>query len=854
MKEYESLKRIGVEEPRCYYIPFKEGDKVTYTHGIIARNGSSEFISLDGEWDFKCLSSPEEFDLNAKSDKKISVPSCVQMLGYSQIQYLNSQYPFPFDPPHVPAQNPCWHYRRKVNIGKSGGERYYLDFEGVDSAFYLYINGKFKGYSQISHSTSEFDITDLTVNGENTVDVLVLKWCASSYLECQDKFRLSGIFRSVYLLKRPQNHIVDYKIETRINGDNGTLIFKNIRGAGVILDFNGKTAYCAEDSTVCLDVDDVEKWTAETPRLYDLKISCGGEVIYEKVGFINAEITDGIFTVNGQAVKLKGVNRHEFNPRTGATVTLDDIAEDLRLIKSLNCNAIRTSHYPNVPEFYLMCDYMGVYVMDEADLETHGAAQIYGGYDENLWREFADDEFWTDGIYDRHRTLVERDKNRPSVIIWSLGNESSFGKAFLKGAKYIKEHDGRLVHYEGLQHGDGKYYYTDLVDVVSVMYPAYDFVEKQYLPDKKEKRPLVFCEYSHAMGNSNGDLADYWRLIYREPRLMGGFVWEWADHAVLTEKGYLYGGDFGESEHDGNFCVDGLVTPDRKLKSGALEMKAVYGGKVTPSNTIPLNADKKPYGKKISFTVDRLTGDINVYVGGETLLKSPIRLNVMRAYTDNDARGAAMPEWQKCGFDRCKPEVYEYSDIGGTVKSAGKMQANCVKPPLSFAVEASAKDSTLVLKLCYKLADHVKSFPKIGFAFAADGGYGKFIYHGYGPYESYKDKMLSSEYGEYTSSAEENFCHYIKPQETGSHFGSTFLDIKNLVKVTADRPFSFSVLPYSTQELLIKKHDFELVKDGNVHVCIDCDMRGVGSNSCGPELKKEYETAREGEITFSLLF
>ncbi|MDE6585315.1 MAG: hypothetical protein K2K80_01370, partial [Clostridia bacterium] len=655
MKEYESLKRIGVEEPRCYYIPFKEGDKLEYKHGIILRSGSSAFLSLDGEWDFGCLNCVEEFDVSQKLENKIPVPSCVQLHGYSQIQYINSRYPFPFDPPYVPAANPCWHYRRTFTLDKRDTEKYYINFEGVDSAFYLYINGKFKGYSQISHATSEFDITDLVTDGENTVDVLVLKWCASSYLECQDKFRLSGIFRSVYILKRPDKHITDYKITVGFDGKSGVLNFSNLKGAGATLRINGKTAFCGEGATVSISVDNVKEWTAENPYLYNLDIIAEGEIIYEKVGFIKPEIQDGIFKINGRAVKLKGVNRHEFNPRTGATVTLDDIAEDLRLIKSLNCNAIRTSHYPNVPEFYQLCDYFGLYVMDEADVETHGAAEYTGAYDRKLWTEFANDEFWSEGIYDRHRTLVERDKNRPSVIIWSLGNESSFGKSFLKGVRYIREHDTRPVHYEGLHHGDKKYYYTELVDMISVMYPPYDWVEKTYLTDEKEKRPLVFCEYSHAMGNSNGDLADYWRLINREPRLMGAFVWEWADHAILTEKGFLYGGDFGETEHDGNFCADGLVTPDRKIKSGALEMKAVYGGKIEPSKPAKLKADITPYGKQISFSVDKRTGDISVYSnGGAPLLSSPITLNVMRAYTDNDNMGSARRAWEFCGIDKCR--------------------------------------------------------------------------------------------------------------------------------------------------------------------------------------------------------
>lgn len=854
MKEFNLLERVGVEEPRSYFIPFAESDAPKYEFGIISRNSSSEFIPLDGEWQIGSTSLSSEFEVGEKLTGTIPVPSCVQMHGFDKIQYINSRYPFPFDPPRVPKDTPCWHYRRIFGLDKRDGEKYYLNFEGVDSAFYLYVNGNYKGYSQISHSTSEFDITELVFDGVNVIDVFVLKWCASSYLECQDKFRFSGIFRSVYVLKRPERHLKDYKITAYPENGRGVLVFQNLGGADAVLNFAGKRAECREGETVTLRIDNATEWTAEHPVLYALEITAAGEVIYEQVGFVKSETVDGIFRINGKAVKLKGVNRHEFSPYTAATVSVKDTAEDLRLIKSLNCNAVRTSHYPDIPQFYQLCDVLGLYVLNEADVETHGAASVRGDYEERLWRGFADDMFWSEGIFDRHRTLVERDKNRPCVIMWSLGNESCFGKAFIKGAEYVKARGGRPVHYEGLQHAGEEYYYSGLVDTVSVMYPPYDWIEKQYLTDGRERRPLVICEYSHAMGNSCGDLADYWRIIYNEPRVAGAFVWEWCDHAIYTEKGWLYGGDFGEDEHDGNFCVDGLVTPDRRLKSAALEMKAVYGGKLCDKPYSPLKADLTPYGRRVGFSVDTDTAEISVLSGGLPLFESPLKLNVLRAYTDNDAKGAAKFLWTKCGLDKCRPAVLDYHSEGDCANLSGKMYVNSIEAPLEFSLSVKSCGNSLDVKLSYKAAEHITSLPRIGFEFAVDKKYSDFIYHGFGPNEAYCDKRLSSDYGEYYSNAEHNYFPYIMPQETGSHCDTTFLDIKGLVKITADKKFSFSVLPFSTRELLKKEHCTELERDGKVYVCIDCGMRGTGSNSCGPELKKEYEIAMSDEINFKLLF
>lgn len=856
MKEYQKFDRIGTTPHRSYYIPFAPGDVVRNKYGFIDRTSSSRFMLLDGVWQIRQLDHVEDFDVNEKLGEAIPVPSCVQMHGYDHIQYLNTRYPFPVMFPHLPYENPCWHYRRTFNLKKQAGERYYLNFEGVDSAFYLYINGTFKGYSQISHATSEFDITDIAVNGENTIDVLVLKWCISTYLECQDKFRFSGIFRSVYMLTRPEEHITDYKIETNINGTDGILTFINESSIDIELSLEGETVVAKANDRVLMTVANAKLWTAETPNLYTLIITANGEKIIENVGFREITIDGKVFKVNGVPVKLKGVNRHDFHCDTAATVSLDELAKDVHLMKELNVNAVRTSHYPNSPEFYIICDTFGLYVMDEADLEMHGACTRDGRYDTELWMEYAENEFFAPGITDRHIALVERDKNRPSVIIWSLGNESSFGKAFFDGAKYIKNRDNtRPIHYEGLQNADPKYYYTDMVDMVSMMYPSFDTIREKVLNNPEESRPFVMCEYTHAMGNSCGDIAEYWDMIYNNEQMMGAFVWEWADHGIKTDSGFLYGGDFEEMEHDGNFCADGLLTPDRKLKSAALEMMAVYGGK-TKSDMCEVDVPVSTYkfSSAIAIEVDEHTAEItSIKADGSEVLRTPIHFNITR-YTDNDRD--IIPHWiGRCHLNSCKPHIFSCEKTENSYKFKGVLAANCLMPAAEFEIIYVVTGNVLTATISYKLADYIESFPRFGIEFGVDKAHGNFSYVGYGPTESYNDKHVACEYGYYVSSAEENYDRdYIRPQESGSHYACKYLAVKDLFKVTADKPFSCSVNPFTTEQLCETRHSFELKENDFVNVCIDLAMRGVGSHSCGPVLPKQFEIPKEGSNTFRFVF
>ena len=856
MKEYEGFERIGTTPHRSYYIPFAENDVIKTKHGIQDRVSSSRFTSLDGAWQIKMHSHVEDFVLDETLEDSIPVPACVQMHGYDHIQYLNTRYPFPVMLPHIPYENPCWHYRRSFDLVKRDGEKYYLNFEGVDSAFYLYVNGIFKGYSQISHATSEFDVTDLVKNGENTIDVLVLKWCISTYLECQDKFRFSGIYRNVYLLTRPENHITDYKIETKLLDVGGILYFTNESLIDVKIVFDGKIEAVASGEKVEMVCLSVERWTAESPTLYTLEIYANGEKIEEKIGFREVSIDGKVFKINGDPVKLKGVNRHDFNCETAATVSLDDLLKDVRLMKELNVNAVRTSHYPNSPEFYLLCDMIGLYVMDEADLEMHGACTRDGRYDIPLWEEYAENTFFAPGITDRHTALVERDKNRTCVIIWSLGNESSFGEAFIEGAKYIKDRDKtRPIHYQGLQYADPKYYYHELIDMASMMYPSFQVIREKVLDNPEENRPFVLCEYTHAMGNSCGDIAEYWDMIYNNEQLMGAFVWEWADHAIKTEKGFLYGGDFGEAEHDGNFCVDGLLAPDRQLKSGALEMKAVYSGKTTSDiRDVDIPASSRKPSSAIKIEVDEHTGEItSIKADGNEILRTSLHFNITR-YTDNDRN--LISHWiGRCHLSACKPYIFACESSEDHYKFTGALAANCLMPAVEFTLEYTVVANELTVFVSYKLADYVQSFPRFGFEFGIDKERSSFSYVGFGPMESYVDKRAACEYGYYESTAQENYeMKYIRPQESGSHHACRYMAIRDLFEMTAEKPFSCSVNPYTTKQLRETLHNFELKENDFVNVCVDLAMRGVGSHSCGPALPEKHEIPREGSNTFKLTF
>ncbi len=574
---YTQTQSINTEFARSYYVPFSESDKQSYD-----REDSGRFTSLNGTWIITAYDSildvPDDF-CSTDGEKDIPVPSCVQYFGYDFFQYTNTRYPFPFDPPHIPSKNPAYRYSRYFEHKKTD-EKTYIIFEGVDSAFYLYVNGKEVGYSQISHRISEFDITEYLKDGKNKLDVLVLKWNKGSYLEDQDKWRFTGIFRDVYLLSRPQKHITDYKIDTDIQGDDGIVTVTNKSDVEMTIEFNGEAKQVQPKVKATFTVKHAKLWSAETPYLYDMKLSANGEVIYNRVGIRTSEVKDGIYLFNGKPIKFYGVNRHDFHPEKGYAVSKEDMRRDVELMKSLNVNAVRTSHYPSSPLFYELCDEYGLYVMSEADVESHGSVNCEGDYDVQLHKLIADNKDFEKNTVERNVCNVEEHKNFACVVMWSLGNESGWGSNLKKALNKVKELDSRPIQYENIypdMMGEQEYYGGSGLQTVSKMYPSVEWMKNKYPNDEKEKRPLVLCEYAHAMGVGPGGLKEYWELFESSDRLMGGFIWEWADHGVrYGMDGLRYGGDFGEYMHDGNFCVDGIVSPDRKIKAGTKQMKYYY--------------------------------------------------------------------------------------------------------------------------------------------------------------------------------------------------------------------------------------------------------------------------------------
>ena len=634
-KYYEDISLFDVhsEAKRAYYIPFSKEQDPNWED----RRETDRFFLLNGQWKFhyydsiyECKDAFYEEGYAADHFDTIPVPSNWQMLGYDQAQYTNTRYPFPFDPPYVPYENPCGAYIKEFIYEKpTDTQTYHLNFEGVDSCFYVWLNGAFIGYHQVSHSPAEYDITEQLRQGENVLAVLVLKWCDGSYLEDQDKFRSSGIFRDVYILARPAGYIRDYFVKTSLEEDYRkaqiSIDLERYHLAEevsyVLYDAGGKEVIsgqsCASLSSAETSMDamasSIEKdmgeekmssisriqfsidhpilWNAEQPYLYTLYLITSQEVIREHIGLREIHVKDAVVYLNGKKLRFRGINRHDSDPYVGSAVTKEHIYKDLLLMKRHNFNAIRTSHYPNAPEFYEMCDKYGFYVIDEADIEAHGVVDLYNV---NIFEEggehpfppfISDNKDWIPAITDRVQKAVIRDKNRPCVLVWSMGNESGYGVTFEAALAWTKSYDSsRLTHYEGSLHRprnpqNGFNDYSN-IDLRSRMYASIPEMHA-YLQNHPDK-PFIQCEYIHAMGNGPGDVEDYYKLEEMYDAYVGGFVWEWCDHGIYigdTPDGkpkFLYGGDSGEYPHDGNFCMDGIVKPDRGVTTGLLEYKNVH--------------------------------------------------------------------------------------------------------------------------------------------------------------------------------------------------------------------------------------------------------------------------------------
>ena len=587
-------------KPHATLIPFNSKQKAF----TCKKENSSRFKSLNGNWKFNWVKKPDDRPLKFQNDDfdvskwdNIKVPGSWQLMGYGQPIYTNIKHPFLYPNPPFPPKNnnPVGSYKRNFNLPLNWNKNTtIIHFDGVKSAFFLWINGEKVGYSQGSMTPAEFDITKYLKTGKNSISVQVFRWSDASFIEDQDFWRLSGIYRDVYLMNIPDTHIRHFKVDASLSDDlkHGNLSvvshLKNYSETGKevllkvqCLDINSKEILASFSKDVFLSghkeisidssvqIFNINPWSAEIPNLYLLVLSLtdmsnsSTEFISSKIGFRNIEIKYGQMLINNKPIIIKGVNRHEHDPIMGRTVNENSMIKDIKLMKKFNINAVRTSHYPNHPRWYELCDEYGIYVMDEANIESHF-----------FWSKFTKDPKWENAFLDRAKRMVYRDINHPSIIIWSLGNEAGYGPNHQKMANWIRKYDDtRLIHYEGREPG-----YTPVAnhfDIISNMYPSIDLMKK--LHNENPNRPVILCEYSHAMGNSNGNLFKYWDNIYAYPRMQGGYVWDWVDQGILKQKNnqdfYAYGGDFEEAIHDSNFCINGLVSPDRKPHPALYELK-----------------------------------------------------------------------------------------------------------------------------------------------------------------------------------------------------------------------------------------------------------------------------------------
>ncbi len=968
-------------------------------------------LDLGGKWKFNWTKTPDEqprdFFLPGFDDAgwdEIDVPGDWEFHGYGTPIYSSSGYTFKIDPPYVMGtpretytaydeRNPTGCYRRDFTVpGEWRGKEVYIHFGSVSSAFYVWVNGERVGYSQGAMEPAEFRLTPFLRDGGNQISLEVFKYSDGTYLEDQDMWRVAGIHRDVYLYATPRIRIADFGVRTILDDDyeNARLVVDpklsvvpGQRGEGYrveaeLLDADGKavldSALWADAAEILnldhkakvmnernpqrgypkwgwmeADVRSPEKWTAETPYLYTLKLSLvdpDGNVIERadtKVGFRRLEIRDGMFLVNGKQVRLRGVNRHEMDPRLGKVMTEERMMKDIRNLKQCNINAVRTCHYPNDPRWYDICDEYGMYVLDETDLEEHG-----------LRGTLASDPSWGAAFLDRAQRLVIRDRNHPCVIIWSLGNESGWGVNFAANGAWIHEYDPtRFVHYEGAQGEMGNDPAT--VDIISRFYPR---VMEEYLnpgvadanmerPENARwerlvelaenkangNRPVLTSEYAHAMGNALGNFREYWDEIYGHQRLLGGFIWEWADEGIYKDLPdgrtmVAYGGDFGDRPNLGAFCIKGIVDSEGNPTPKYHEVKAVYapvrlsldGGRI---GVTPLDAHFQMDGCVLEYSLTengkvasagvvedmqlpalKYDGDADVRLNvslklgedapwagaGHEVARQQFTLNdrlatafragglkegkadreaaegwfrmvsphFFRAPTDND-RGFGnwiAKDWATQGLDsaevvtRSPMESTENDD--GTVTVRVSTESMCLEGSIRADYEYTMDaDGNVDFLATYIPTGQLPTLPCLGSTFTLPRETTHLRWYGMGPLDNYPDRLEAASIGMWQGTVDGQYVHYPRPQDSGGHELVAYLAIGDETgdawEITAQdgKPFSFSLLPYSTGQLYGAAHDCELEKEDFVFLNIDAAVMGLGNSSCGPGVLAKYAIPQE---------
>lgn len=982
-------------KPRAYFVPFKDMESCKNTTYLNERYSSNMLNVLNGDWDFvfynKVGDMPLEIDTDEMVFDTVKVPGCWQFQGYEKPFYINTRYMFDMDTmPLVPADtgyygknfatdngesrvevfNSVGLYRKKFSMKKSA--KNILSFLGVSSCLQLYVNGFYIGYAEGSHNTHEFNITSYLNedDSDNELVVLVYKWCNGTYLECQDMFRNNGIFRDVYITSYSDSYIWDYKYAA-VRGKGIKYILKvdveSVKAQDESIDcslyYKDEFIGSASGDKVEIAIDDPKLWSAEIPELYTLYIQLKKgdeciECIRQEVGLRHIEITDNIFYLNDKPIKIKGVNHHDTHESNGYVMTVDELMKDVLLMKELNVNAVRTSHYPPDPILLKIANHEGLYMIDEADIETHGC---YGTKTLRLPNLISNDKKWKHHFWDRVYRMYMRDKNNASVIMWSLGNESGGWKNQDYCYSKLKKLDSTPIHYEGVCRTRRFNY-----DVISQMYASTEFYDK-YVADKAPKKfykaPYFQCEFAHAMGVGPGSLDVYVDRFYSYPGALGGCIWEWADHAVKTDKGYLYGGDNGEYAHDGNFCVDGLVTPDRKPSVSAMNMQACYrpvkafyispnkyllknmnrflstsylnikwqylvngdvvsegklemdippmcdgeahikhpaidtakecvmnfgyydkrNGKFVAKEQIMLsrfikktsrpdvgdiigveeNGKLKIATQTARIVFDTQTGKLASYqIGGKEYLFNDgkakvLTPNIYRAPIDNYMY--LTKNWKKSGFDDIKTTLvsFEYEKDGNSIKistqenlvGAGKLRFVAFIDYIVYCNGEIDVSAYLQKRKAYDI-------PKFGLDMELPMPFDKITYYGFGKEESYSDLKEHATLGIYSTKVDDMYTQYIKPQDNGNRSGIRWAKITNYkgegFLITGDAmSFNLNASRYSDKDIENAKHAFELVPQEKNIYRIDGFVRGVGSNSCGPDARAEFRHTSNEKVEYS---
>ena len=927
--------QINREPARAYFLPYgaAKGDRM---------------LTLNGQWRFRWTKTPDErirdfyridFDDTAWATFPVPANWEVNTSGhtYGTPIYVSAGYPFKIDPPRVMSEpkeawttyverNPTGQYRRTFRVPDSwlcanaatgskpvdgnaadattGGQTF-LRFEGVMSAFYVWVNGQQVGYSQGSMEPSEFNVTPYLKRGDNQISVEVYKYSDGSYLEDQDFWRFGGIHRDVLLYHTPDIRLRDVAVRT-VREERGKrkeergmpayvlqinpqfAVYNGLTGDGyrLVATLLDGTATVGCDSVAATDVLDLDHkakrmnewypqrgyrkfdrmtihmsnprlWSAEQPNLYTLRLELQGpdgkaiEHTELKVGFRDIRIAGGQLLVNGRPIKLRGVNRHEHDPLRARVMTDELMKHDLLLMKQANINAVRLSHYPNVPRWYELCDSIGMYVMDEADCETHG-----------LRGTLASTPDWADAFLDRAVRMAERDKNHPSVIFWSLGNESGYGSNHAAMSAWLHEFDPtRPVHYEGAQGIQSVQ--SDLtrtthdpltVDVISRFYPR---VMAEYLnpgiPDGSDQeraenarwerlleianrpgdhcawegsdggpRPVMTSEYAHSMGNALGNFKEYWDEIMSHPRMLGGFIWDWVDQGIQPnpQGGFLYGGDFGDKPNLNAFCLNGVVMSDRTLTPKYYEVQQVYGeaARMAGEHYVACDPAQATAVKAVSEprSIEKAAAAALSSTSSLRLTHSSFKPQCFRAPTDNDKSFGnwLAKDWKRCGLDTLQ---------------------------LPMTIEQHGNEWTFT----FEIPDTLPPLPRVGIVVELTRDYEQLVWHGRGPWDNYPDRKASCPIGWWQSTVTDQYIHYARPQDSGNHEECNYVELKSsdgrtLHVEAVGAPFSFSALPYSAQYIASKKHDFELQEQGKTYLSIDCAVMGLGNSSCGPGVLKKY--------------